>query len=129
MRYLLIVLLLAGCATPLTPDQRAQRLADETNKLIAKFGPACERIGLAPASDSWANCVVKLSQEEEAENAASRAAWANALKSYGDAVYGPAAQQRRQIPVHKQIDYECLNACTANGSGYSYGLCQSKCSY
>jgi hypothetical protein len=47
MRYVLIVLLLAGCATP---EQRADRA-------IAKFGPYCERLGNKPKTPEWSACI------------------------------------------------------------------------
>lgn len=74
MRYLVILLALAGCATPLTPEQQAARL-------IAKFGPLCEQLGHDRSSDGWRNCVMQAwtveIQQEQANAATSAAAAAN----------------------------------------------------
>jgi len=53
MRYLLIAVLLAGCATP---EQRA-------DKMVARYGPICDRLGYNRTSDAWRDCVVKLDLE------------------------------------------------------------------
>jgi len=47
MRYLLIALVLAGCATP---EKRAENA-------IAKFGPYCEKLGYSKDSDKWRECI------------------------------------------------------------------------
>jgi len=47
MRYAMIALLLAGCATP---EQRADRI-------IAIYGPLCDRLGYEKNSDKWRDCV------------------------------------------------------------------------
>lgn len=47
MRYVLIALLLAGCATP---EQRAANA-------IARFGPYCEKLGYQTNTDSWRSCI------------------------------------------------------------------------
>jgi hypothetical protein len=51
MRYLLIAVLLAGCATP---EQRADRM-------ISRFGPICDKLGYEKDSDKWRDCVVSQS--------------------------------------------------------------------
>lgn len=50
MRYLLILLLLTGCAT--TPEERAQRMVD-------RYGPACEVLGFTGGTNEWRNCVMQ----------------------------------------------------------------------
>ncbi len=47
MRLALILLLLAGCATP---EQRAERD-------IAKFAPYCEKLGHQRDTDKWRECI------------------------------------------------------------------------
>ena len=47
MRYLLIAILLVGCATP---EQRADRA-------LSRYGPYCEKLGFAPDSDAYRNCI------------------------------------------------------------------------
>lgn len=47
MRYLLIALVLVGCATP---EQRAERA-------MVRFGPYCEKLGYTADTDQWRNCV------------------------------------------------------------------------
>lgn len=92
MRTLLAaVVLLSGCSTPLTPEQRAQRHVQQIEQLIARFGPACSSIGHQEASKPWADCVVMLASEEQAESAGQRAIWAQGLQGFRD---GYSAQQR-----------------------------------
>lgn len=47
MRYLVLVLLLAGCASP---QERADRA-------IARHGPYCDQMGFQRNTDAWRNCV------------------------------------------------------------------------
>ena len=47
MRYLCLLVLLAGCATP------AERAAD----VIAAFGPYCESLGYTKNTDPWRQCI------------------------------------------------------------------------
>jgi hypothetical protein len=60
MRYLLIALLLVGCATP---EQRAA-------EMIADYGPFCETMGFQPNTDTWRQCIVNQSNSEMARRAA-----------------------------------------------------------
>ena len=48
MRYLLIAVLLAGCATP---EQKADRM-------ISRFGPVCDKLGYEKNTDKWRDCVL-----------------------------------------------------------------------
>lgn len=57
MKYmLLVVVLVAGCATP---EQWAQQV-------IAEFGPYCEKLGYKKDTDAWRQCI----QIEDAKAAA-----------------------------------------------------------
>jgi hypothetical protein len=47
MRYLLIAVLLAGCATP---EQRA-------DKAIDRYGAYCERLGNKSKTPEWSACI------------------------------------------------------------------------
>lgn len=47
MRYVVIVILLAGCSTP---EQRAERD-------LQKYGPYCQRLGYERGSAGFASCV------------------------------------------------------------------------
>lgn len=49
MRYMLVLFLLGGCATP---EERADRI-------IARQGPFCERLGYPKDSDGWRDCVMQ----------------------------------------------------------------------
>jgi hypothetical protein len=49
MRYLLVLLVLAGCARP-TGEQRA--VAD-----LTRFGPYCEKLGFKSGTEQHAGCV------------------------------------------------------------------------
>lgn len=74
MRLILIVLLLAGCATP---EQRAayqQREAErQAQAMIVSYGPICEKLGLVPKSEAWANCVVQQAQLQASRDGAAAA--------------------------------------------------------
>src|SRR4051812_6662568 len=52
-RLTMCLLLLAGCATP---ESRAE-------KMIARHGPACEKLGYETGTASWRDCVVALEQQ------------------------------------------------------------------
>lgn len=56
--------LLAACSTP---QERAARLQAEMDSMVATYGPACIRLGYAPNSDPWRNCVLQLSLKDEVE--------------------------------------------------------------
>lgn len=47
IRLVLILLLLAGCATP---QERAHRA-------IVRHGPYCETLGFLPNTDAWRQCI------------------------------------------------------------------------
>ena len=69
---LVLPLLLAACSTP---QQRAERLQAEMAELMAIYGPACTRLGYAPNSDPWRECVLQLSTRDE-------------VRRYGPSYYG-----------------------------------------
>jgi len=47
MRYLCLILLLSGCATP---EQRAA-------EVLAAYGPYCEQLGYTKNTDAWRQCI------------------------------------------------------------------------
>ena len=53
---------LAGCATP---EQRAAQMQAEMDRMIATYGPACERLGYKPDDDKWRDCVMRLSARDD----------------------------------------------------------------
>ena len=67
-----MTLALAACSTP---QQRAERAQAEMAELMTIYGPACSRLGYAPNSDQWRQCVLQLSTREE-------------LRQVGPAYYG-----------------------------------------
>lgn len=100
MRYLLPVLsllLIAGCARELTPQERADEYERYVESLIVKYGPACDRFH-ANASKEWGQCVVMLAEKDEAMSAARRAHMSRALRQIGNN-YGAAAQRQPPTPV------------------------------
>lgn len=66
MRQLLIaaasVLLLTACSTP---QERAARMQAEMDRIIVEYGPACVRLGYAPNTDPWRNCMLQLSTTDD----------------------------------------------------------------
>lgn len=57
VRYLFVLLVVGGCATP-TPEERAAAL-------IEKHGPVCERLGFTARSESWGRCVMERERERK----------------------------------------------------------------
>ena len=55
---IMFCLLLSGCASPI-------------DRMIARQGPSCEKLGFKPATESWANCVIQMENAEAARFAAS----------------------------------------------------------
>jgi len=60
---LLFSLVLAGCATP-TPEERAARVQKDVEYMIAVYGPACAKLGFAPESDPWRDCILRLNSRD-----------------------------------------------------------------
>jgi hypothetical protein len=74
MRTLLLLaisaLCLWGCSTP---QERALKQQADMERIMAEFGPACTRLGYAPNSDPWRNCVIQLSVRDEIDRYGSSA--------------------------------------------------------
>jgi hypothetical protein len=47
MRYLILLVFLAGCATP----------AERAERHISSYGPYCEKLGHQPNTDPWRACI------------------------------------------------------------------------
>jgi hypothetical protein len=58
----LLVLLLLGCETP---EQRAARVQAEVEDMIRVYGPGCQRLGYAPDSDPWRQCILRLRARDD----------------------------------------------------------------
>lgn len=56
MKKLLFLLLLGGCATQSTEERVAS--------ILARYGPACERLGHQPNSIPWKRCIVGFYEAE-----------------------------------------------------------------
>ena len=54
MRYLLIAILLGGCATPEQQASNMKRYADNV------YGPQCEGLGLTKGSEPYQYCLVQM---------------------------------------------------------------------
>ncbi|MES2299190.1 MAG: membrane lipoprotein lipid attachment site-containing protein [Pseudomonadota bacterium] len=69
MRKIIIALvaglMLAACATPY--DDQA-RLQHDMERIISVYGPACEKLGYAPNTDQWRNCMLQLSIKDDADH-------------------------------------------------------------
>lgn len=59
----LLGLALASCATP-TPEERAARVQKDVEYMIAVYGPACAKLGFAPESDPWRDCILRLNSRD-----------------------------------------------------------------
>jgi uncharacterized membrane protein len=53
---------LAACTTP---EQRAAHKQAEVEEMMVVYGPACQRLGYAPNSDPWRNCVLQLNVQDD----------------------------------------------------------------
>ena len=71
----------AGCATP---EQRAAALQAEMVNMVRTYGPPCARLGYAPNSDPWRNCVLQLSTKDEI-----RSSSYSAYPYHGRGYWGP----------------------------------------
>lgn len=60
-------LLCLGLATAAcsTPQERAAQKQAEVANMVALYGPACARLGYAPNSDPWRNCILSLSTKDD----------------------------------------------------------------
>lgn len=103
MRYLAVLVLLAGCATPQrepTPEERAAAFKTHIEHLRATYGPACTQY-FEVQSEQWANCIVTLyyqDQDKQNRAAANRAAaaayWGRAIQNFGNTAF-PTTQPPR----------------------------------
>ena len=57
------VALLAGCAA--TPEERSAQVQADVDRMIATYGPACERLGYKANDDKWRDCVLRLATRDE----------------------------------------------------------------
>lgn len=62
--FVLAGVLAAGCTTT---QERAARMQAEMDQMMTVYGPACARLGYAPNSDAWRNCVLQLSIKDDVE--------------------------------------------------------------
>jgi hypothetical protein len=76
-----IAAFLAGCATP-TPAERAAQQAQEADRMLVVYGPACEKLGFQHNTDPWRNCVIGMSQKEAIDRYSNNA-------FYGPPYYSP----------------------------------------
>jgi hypothetical protein len=60
----LLMLLIAGCATP---EQRAAQVQREVEELIRVYGPGCEKLGFKTDTDQWRDCVLRLATKDKLE--------------------------------------------------------------
>ena len=60
----LLMLFVAGCATP---EQRAAQVQREVEEMIGVYGPGCEKLGFKTDSDQWRDCVLRLATKDKLE--------------------------------------------------------------
>lgn len=113
MKKLLAVLLLTGCASQLTPEQKLMVLVD-------RYGPRCEAMGISRHSEQFANCIAALYKTEFRQPAVAESLGAG-LGAAGAILIDPAP---RYSPPQ---DYTCRQNCMSNGYGGVY--CRSTCGY
>lgn len=64
MRNYLLGVLPALCVGCMTQAEHAARMQQEVDKMIAVYGPACEKLGYKSDSDQWRNCVLRLDAKD-----------------------------------------------------------------
>lgn len=77
-QLLVLIVLLAGCATP---AERAERAQKEMDEMMQVYGPACEKLGYKRDDDKWRDCVLDLTAKEERR--AGRASFSTCLGGRG----------------------------------------------
>ena len=56
-------LALAGCAV--TAEERAAQVQADVDRMIATYGPACDKLGYKRDEDKWRDCVMHLAARDE----------------------------------------------------------------
>jgi hypothetical protein len=114
MKKLLAVLLLTGCASQLTPEQKLMVLVD-------RYGPRCDAMGISRQSEQFVHCIAALYKTEF------RQPTVGENLSYGFGAAGSVLIDPTPRYSPRQIEYTCLNNCL--GKGYMLQFCNSACSY
>lgn len=65
MRKLMTVAALLSLAACATPEERAAQVQADVERMIAIYGPGCERLGYKPETDVWRDCVMRLAARDE----------------------------------------------------------------
>ena len=65
MRKLIMIAAMLGLAGCATPEQRAAQVQADVERMIATYGPGCERLGYKPNEDKWRDCVMRLSARDD----------------------------------------------------------------
>ena len=63
----LLVLFIAGCATP---AERAAAVQRDIDDMIRVYGPGCEKLGYKDGSDPWRDCVLRLAHRDDLQRRA-----------------------------------------------------------
>ena len=56
------IVVLAGCATP---EQQAAQKAQEVDRMVQIYGPACDKLGFKSGTDQWRNCLLQFSVKDD----------------------------------------------------------------
>lgn len=65
MKKYLLLLLISGCAAPLTPQQKSEII-------VQKFSPYCEGMGYQRNTDPWRGCIMKMLELYQREQMGNR---------------------------------------------------------
>ena len=65
MRTLILMAAIAALVGCATPEQRAAEVQAEVDRMIAMYGPGCERLGYKPNDDKWRDCVMRLAARDD----------------------------------------------------------------
>ena len=65
MRNLILITAVLGLAACATPQQRAAEIQADVDRMIATYGPGCDKLGYKAGDDKWRDCVLRLSARDE----------------------------------------------------------------
>jgi hypothetical protein len=110
MRYVLLLVLLAGCAG-------RQYTEAEAIQIMARYGPVCELKGYGPNHPLYPDCIKRLYDND---NPSMLDSFSRGLGAAGGALSQPPSEP------YRSLDLTCMNNCVPR---FSHGYCERVCTY
>lgn len=79
------VVCLLGCSTP---QEQAIKQQAEMDRMIAEYGPACNKLGYASNTDPWRDCVMQLVAKNGGKNGGVSTSIFGSFGSWGRSGFG-----------------------------------------